>query len=361
MNFSKRDLFLNSLRRCETHYLPWDIKFSSPVRDKIRQIIGAETLESYFQLTTRDLYFRPWFAPDAFVAYGITSDLLVNEDGWEIGQWGVGQEGHQGDHFVHLKPPLSGLSCAEELASYPFPDLTNPSCHQHLADAVRELHEKGLAAIGYMEWSIFEIAWYMRGMENLLIDFTENPKFANYLLDRITAIRSEQSALFAHKGVDLIKLGDDVGTQKGMLMSPQTWREWLKPRLAAVITAAKRTRDDVLVMYHSDGDVTEIVPDLIEVGVDVLNPIQPECMDIAKLKREYGLHLSFWGGLGTQTTMPFGTSDEVRRAVLWLARTMGQDGGFLLAPTHLIEPEVPWENIVAAFETVMEYNRGIMR
>jgi uroporphyrinogen decarboxylase len=132
------------------------------------------------------------------------------------------------------------------------------------------------------------------------------------------------------------------------------WRTWLKPRLARTITAARAVRPDVLVFYHSDGDVTAIIPDLIEIGVDILNPIQPECMDPVALKRAYGERLSFWGTIGTQSTFPFGSPEDVRREVRARIATVGVGGGLFLAPTHVIEPEVPFDNIVAFVEAVRE-------
>jgi uroporphyrinogen decarboxylase len=137
-----------------------------------------------------------------------------------------------------------------------------------------------------------------------------------------------------------------------MLMSVKMWRTWLKPRLARTIAAARAIRPDVLVFYHSDGDVTAIIPDLLEIGVDILNPIQPECMDPVALKRAYGERLSFWGTIGTQSTFPFGSPEDVRREVRARISTVGVGGGLFLAPTHVIEPEVPFDNIVAFVEAV---------
>jgi uroporphyrinogen decarboxylase len=126
--------------------------------------------------------------------------------------------------------------------------------------------------------------------------------------------------------------------------------------MAEVIRAAKEVNPDILIAYHSDGNVTKAIPELIEVGVEILNPIQPECVNVNEVKRLYGDRLSFWGRLGTQTTLPFGTADDVRKNCRELIETVGRGGGFLLAPTHTIEPEVPWDNIRAFLDTVNEHN-----
>ncbi len=154
--------------------------------------------------------------------------------------------------------------------------------------------------------------------------------------------------------MDLLKIGDDMGTQISMFMSPAMYRRWFKPRHAAVIRAAREIRPGLPVCYHSDGKCWDIIPDLIEIGVTVLNPVQPECLDLAQVKKHFGDRLVFWGGIGTQTTMPFAKPDELYRTV---QRTIGILGptGYFPCPTHVLEPEVSWENILAFLRAVEEY------
>jgi uroporphyrinogen decarboxylase len=133
-------------------------------------------------------------------------------------------------------------------------------------------------------------------------------------------------------------------------MRLDTWREFLKPRLTATVQAVKRVNPASFVFYHSDGNVESLIPDLIEIGIDILNPIQPECMDPATLKRRFGDRLSFWGTVSVQRTMPFGSPDDVRHEVRTRIRDVGRGGGLILAPAHVLSPEVPWENILAFFE-----------
>jgi len=156
----------------------------------------------------------------------------------------------------------------------------------------------------------------------------------------------------------VLRLGDDIGMQSGMIMSADTWRHWLKPRLAQIIRAAKEVKPDIHIFYHSDGDCRAVIRDLIEIGVTVLNPVQPECMDPAEIKAAFGDQLAFWGTIGTQTTMPFGTPEQVRATVRERIMTVGKGGGLLIAPTHILEPEVPWDNIIAFVEAVNEYGNA---
>jgi uroporphyrinogen decarboxylase len=260
-------------------------------------------------------------------------------------------------HFTGIVSPLRGATSLEELVSYPLPDYGDPSCWEHLTAEVVGLHERGLAAHGLMGQTIFETAWLIRSMEELLPDMLGNPDWAAVLLDRIAEIRRIQSAKFAEADVDIIRTGDDVASQRGMLMDPETWREWLKPRLASIIDSAREVKPDVLIWYHSDGDCRAIIPDLIEIGVDILNPVQPECMDPAEVKKLYGDRLSFSGTIGTQTTMPFGTPEEVRSEIKKRIHTVGRGGGLLIAPTHVLEPDVPWENVLAFVDGVRSFGR----
>jgi uroporphyrinogen decarboxylase len=149
--------------------------------------------------------------------------------------------------------------------------------------------------------------------------------------------------------------GDDVSTQLDMMISPALWREMLKPRLLRVIQTAKSVNPETLVFYHGDGNLQTIIPDLIEIGVDILNPVQPECMDPVKIKERYGERLSFWGTIGTQTTLPFGTAADIEKITRTMIETVGAGGGLLLAPTHVIEPDVPWENIEALVAAIKKY------
>jgi len=201
------------------------------------------------------------------------------------------------------------------------------------------------------------VAWQMRGMEELLLDFQLNPDLAAYLLDRITEVRRRQARFFAQQDVDILVLGDDVSMQTGMIMSPTTWQQWFKGRMRLIIEEARAIKPDLPVFYHSDGNPEAIIPDLIEIGVTILNPVQPECIDPIVVKQKYGDRLALWGTIGTQTTMPFGTPDDVRQEVKERIETVGHNGGLVLGPTHSLEPDVPWENIVALYEAIEEYGR----
>jgi uroporphyrinogen-III decarboxylase len=155
-------------------------------------------------------------------------------------------------------------------------------------------------------------------------------------------------------GADMIWIGDDVGTQSRMLISPRHWRRYLKPRMANFIAELKAINPEVKVAYHSDGFIYPIIPELIEIGLDVLNPVQPASMDPAQLKKDFGQKLCFWGSIDEQHTLPFGTPEDVRAEVITRLRTTGENGGLILGPTHHVQLDTPMENFWAMVDTVTQ-------
>ncbi len=282
--------------------------------------------------------FAPWLGPGAIGALAGGVD-----------EWGVWWKTGSCHHFADIESPLRGPLEIGRLKHYPLPDLDQPYRYAGLRERVGALHREGFAVAAYAG-SVFEQAWYIRGMEDLMVDMLAAPEIAHYLFDRAAAFQRHAAAQFARAGVDIVITGDDVAGQQGLLIGLPTWREYLKPRLAETVRAVKVADPAARVFYHSDGDVTALVPELIEVGIDILNPIQPECMDPAAIKRRYGDRLAFWGTVSVQRTMPLGTPDDVRAEVRSRVRDVGCGGGFILAPAHVLGPETPWENIVAFFE-----------
>ena len=162
-------------------------------------------------------------------------------------------------------------------------------------------------------------------------------------------------------GVDMIWLGDDIGQQSGLLMSPRHWRRFLKPRMAELIAQIKSINPAVRVAYHTDGCVYKLIPELIEIGIDVLNPVQPAAMDCARLKREWGRELCFWGSMDEQHTLPFGTPDDVRAEVRDRVSVLGAGGGLILGPTHHVQLDTPLENFWAMVEATTGAVRPVSR
>jgi uroporphyrinogen decarboxylase len=278
--------------------------------------------------------------------------------GARIGEWGIAFVPGSEHHFEAMVHPLAGEITIQDIENYPWPDVTAGYRREVARTRIQAVHELGYASVGWPPLkggTLFETAWGIRGFEELLTDMLEYPERAQCLLDHVAELSFANYVFLAECGVDIVMLGDDVGMQDRMMISPRMWRTWFKPRYDELIARVKAANPDVLIFYHSDGVINPIIPELIEIGVEILNPIQPECMDPVALKRQFGDRLAFWGTIGTQTTMPFGTPAEIRRTVKSRIEMVGQGGGLLLAPTHKIEPDVPWENVLAFFEAVEEF------
>lgn len=349
---SPRERVVTAMRREQPDRVPKTAGFTPTIQEKFEKATGQSSAAEYFGFENRGIGFKATPELPDFSAW--------YPDGWPEGtsfsEYGTGRAPGDFYHFTSRLYPLERAISLRELEEFPWPDYTPAYRHEHLEEDCKRLHDLGYFVSGSVG-HIWENAWQTTRMEKLMLDMTLNPEFAGYIFDRITGDRAFQAQRVAEAGADSIHCGDDVGMQDRLMMSPEMWREWLKPRWRKVIKAAKDANPDILAFYHSDGDVRPVIEELIEIGFDILNPVQPECMDPAALKREYGDRLAFWGTIGTQTTMPFGTPEEVRATVKERVETVGVGGGLLIAPTHVLEPEVPWENIVALFEAVDEYGR----
>jgi uroporphyrinogen decarboxylase len=270
--------------------------------------------------------------------------------------WGVAHEpgSASAKHMTHMRHPLQRFQTLEEFQAYPWPEFEK-SDWSYLKDEVNALQRRGLAAHVWMECTVWETAWYLRGMEELMADMMSEEESAGFLLDKITDLACFRVRKFAEAGADIIALGDDIGMQNSIMMSKSFYAEWIKPRLRKIIRSAKDTKPDVLIQYHSCGYIVDLIPELIEAGIDILNPVQPESMDVMQVFREFGADISFNGSLGTQTLMPYGTSQDVRDTVKRNLDFFGERGGLFCSPTHMLEPEVPWENIEAYLDACRTY------
>jgi uroporphyrinogen-III decarboxylase len=237
------------------------------------------------------------------------------------------------------------------IASYKSPDPNRPALYDDIAWAIRTFKDE-YWIVGATVTTIFESAWGLRGYERLLQDFALDPDLAEQVLDFPYRYHLEAAKNLVKMGVDMIWLGDDVGAQNAMLMSPKMWRRFLKPRMANFIAQLRSINPQVKIAYHSDGQIYPIIPDLIEIGLDILNPIQPRSMDPARLKKEYGKQLSFWGSIDEQFTLPFGSPADVRDEVILRLKTLGKGGGLIIGPTHLIQLDTPMDNFWAMVNSI---------
>ncbi len=342
-----RENLLSLLRRTGYEKAPVDMDMCPSLEKDFREETGTTLpLEDYFDFPVRSVKDGKIKSTNTSIAKSYFKDDLHPKTYFDM--WGVAHEpgSEKAMHMTRMHHPLKNMTSLDELQSYPFPDFINAD-YSHQKNEVINIQTKGYAAGAQMACTIWETAWYMRSMEALMGDMMDEDPMAEWLLDEITNRSVLRAEAFAKAGVDCLFLGDDIGMQHSIMMSRELYNTYLQPRLKRVIQAAKAIKPDLIVLYHSCGYVTPFIPDLLDAGIDVLNPVQPECMDFGELHAEFGNVLSFHGTLGTQTTMPFGTPNEVKEVVEKNLKIAGNKGGLWVAPTHILEPEVPFANVKA--------------
>lgn len=330
MAITRRERLLTALAHQQPDVTPWQIDLTSEAHEATARFLGD---------------------PD-FVAK-IGNHLAHVGDGWfeDLGQhrwrdnfgvvWNRSIDRDIGNVETLLLPEPD-----MRLYRFPTPDTERNGrrIEQMLAES------EGVFSAGGIGFSMFERAWTLRGMENLLMDMVLAPAFVDELLDGILEYNLVALDHMLQYPVDCIRFGDDWGQQHGLIMGPRLWRRFIKPRVAAMYERVKLAGK--FVMQHSCGDIAEVFPDLIDMGLDVFNTFQPEVMDVDRIKREYGRHLSFYGGISTQQVLPRIAPEDVRAHVMDMIARIGKDGGYMVAPTHAIPRDVPPETIVAFIEAV---------
>ncbi len=292
-------------------------------------------------------------------------DMLLTSVGWVNSYSHAGTEytDEWGVHWIaapYTTPfgegfymEIDGHPLAEDGAveSYVPPDPERPELYEEAERVIREFGEDYWIT-GVAVCTIWETAWALRGLGRMLMDLVENPDLAERILDIPYQYHTVTALRLAEMGVDMIWTGDDMGEQNRMMISPRLWRKYFKPRMAELFRRIKEVNPEIKIAYHSDGNIEPIIPDLIDIGLDVLNPVQPRSMDPAKLKRLYGDRLCFWGGIDEQYTLPFGAPAEVRAEVEERIRTLGAGGGYIAGPTHHVQLDTPMENFWAMVRAI---------
>ncbi|MHB0875852.1 MAG: uroporphyrinogen decarboxylase family protein [Anaerolineae bacterium] len=334
---TRRERIMTAIGHREPDRVPWHIGLTTPAADNLAAAVGVAAGELDEWMGNHLAYIEA-LAPDA---------------------WQEVKPGHWRDEFGvvwnrTVDPDIGVIEdyqlAERSLGGYRFPDPAAPARWEGLeAGLARRGDRYPVCAIGF---SLFERAWTLRGMVNLLMDMVEAPEFVDELLDAICDYNVAVVERAVAYDIDAVYFGDDWGQQRGLIMGPRLWRRFILPRVQRMYGAVKQHGKRVFI--HSCGDVDELFPDLIEAGLDVFNPFQPEVMDVVEVKARFGDRLSFLGGMSIQKIMPFGTPDDVRAEARRLMRTIGAGGGYILAPSHAIPRDVPVENILALIETARE-------
>ncbi len=286
--------------------------------------------------------------------YPETNPIRKRDDGTFVNEWGmifrdIGLYNEFADYT------LKNVSSAKEISQYPFPDPFAPGRYNEAIKTIQKYGED-YAVVGNLECAIFETAWYLVGLEKLMVDMMMEAEYLEPLLDRITEVNTEIGKKLIELGADIIWAGDDFGTQQGMVMDPASFRKYFKPRMKYMFDEFRKVRSDIKIAWHTCGSVVPIIPDFIEIGLDILNPLQPLArdMDPAKLTSMFGRDLIFFGGIDIQNLLPFSTPEKIKSEVKRIAGIYGRKTGYMVGPAHHIQDDTPPENTIAMFEAVKE-------
>lgn len=323
---TKRDVVIDALEFRRPAYVPWSIDLTIECAERLRNHLGVQDLSNF--LTPHFLTVGPGIHDFETVGEHLVRDHYGTTWNREI------------DKDIGI--PIDGPLKEPTLKGYTFPDPDDPKWYAGLRQRLAGANGRFTRfSIGF---SLYERAWCMRGTEDLLMDMIERPEFVDELLD---AICEHNMVLIRHAidlGIDCVHFGDDYGSQRGLITGLNLWRRFIKPRLARMYKAAGDAGK--YVSQHSCGCVQELFDDLVEMGLNMFNPFQPEVMDVFEVKRRYQGRLAFHGGMSIQKTLPFGTVAEVRDLAGRLIEA-GRAGGYVFAPSHAVPNDVPPENLVA--------------
>ena len=326
---TKREVVRCAIEGRRPPYVPWSFSFTVEATEKLQAHYGVTDLEDTLQ--NHIVY----LGSDIGVFTDLGDDVCRDVFGVE---WDRSVDKDIGNVRNCMLPTPS-------LKGYEFPDPLDPVFYRTIPERIARFGDRlRVFPIGF---SLYERAWTLRGMTNLMMDFIEHPKFVHELFDAIVQHNLAQVREALKYDIDAVHFGDDWGQQHGLLMGPRIWREFIAPALKRMYRPIREAGKFVLI--HSCGDVDELFDDLIELGLDCFNPFQPEVMDVEALMKKYRGRLAFHGGLSTQRTLPYGAPADVR-AETWRLLGLGRDGGYMLAPAHAVEGDVPLENMLAFIE-----------
>jgi uroporphyrinogen decarboxylase len=329
-----RQAVLDALCFRRPSHVPWHVRLTADSASRLRRHLGTEDLDGFlanhiFDVRCKLRSFDVIDATHVRDQYGVNWDRSIDKDIGTPCDWPI--------------------RAPDDLERYRFPDAGDDRFYDGLAEQLAA--HQGLFTRYSLAMCLFERAWALRGMEDLLVDMLERPAFVEGLLDGIV----EHHLIVVHKalalGVDGIHFGDDYGMQTGLILGLPHWRRFIKPRLARLFAPVRAAGK--FISFHSCGKVQGLFDDLVELGVNFFNPFQPEVMDVFEELRRYRGKLAFHGGMSIQQTLPFGTVAEVREQTRRLLDA-GREGGYIFAPSHDVPSDVPPENLVAMMEIVRE-------
>ncbi|TKJ47566.1 hypothetical protein CEE34_03265 [Candidatus Aerophobetes bacterium Ae_b3a] len=356
---NSKERVLTAVAHSQPDRIPVDYWAVPELTETLLEKFGLVNEEQLLEKLKIDIrYVKPDYTSSDFEEQPDGSLHKRLSDGTFIDIWGVKRKKitwGRGSYLEVINSPLGGANSVKEIENHSWPDVGAFNYESILKQC---LNYKDFAIICTGDRlttraSIFKLAMYLRGMDKFFMDLALNPGLVEALVAKLLEFHLEHNRRIfeaAAKNVDIFMLGDDFGSENGLLISLAMFRKFFKPALQDLINLAKKF--NLKTMLHTCGGVRELIPDLIEIGLDILNPIQTRAkgMDPKKLKKEFGKDICFHGSIDIQKTLPFGTPDEIKRTVNSHIKTLGEGGGFILAPSHNLQMDIPIDNIIAIYE-----------
>ncbi len=312
--------------------------FTKPILERFKKETGAEDPAEYFDYDFRTFSLTSRYGGNLTELQERTNKPDITFDEWGIGHWAGGMEGT----YEQIIPPLANAEKVSDIEALPFPIIDSSPA----LSPIQDYHKRGYTVFGYAG-SVYEWSWFLRGMDTFMMDLLIMPDIAEAILDKIAQHTTRLALASAGAGIDVLCFYDDAGMQTGMQISPELWRKFIKPRWTGILSAVRSKFPDAKFFLHSCGKINAIIPDMIDVGFHILHPLQPECMDFDCIQREFGKDVVLCASMSVQNILPFGTRDDVRKEVRRLKASCNGIKRGIICPSNIIQPETPWENIVA--------------
>lgn len=332
----KREAVWEAIRHVEGERVPYNIELTGDELERVCTYTGIDR-KDFFDWAGNHIEKLAYNGGGRYIREGFFRD----EFGVVWNRTGTDKDIGVVDEIIMKAPSIKG---------YPFPE---PDLKKVERDTEKLLKNgRDTFKLGKIGMTYFERAWSLRGMENLLMDFYLEPSFVEALLEAILDYNMKVIDVAVEYDIDGFYFGDDYGQQTGLLMSPETWRRFIKPGLARMFERIKGAGK--VTALHSCGYIEAILGDLIDIGLDIYQTLQPEVYDIEKIKREYGMDLTFWGGISTQQLLPYAKPHDLKKAVRDIIDKLSVGGGYIASPTHQVPADVPPENILALVELLRD-------
>lgn len=334
---SKQKVY-DALNFKETSIVPRFVWYSNKTKEILEKIYNLNGVELDIYMGNDIL--QTWLSINGEMEREVDDNTVF------IDEWGITWK-RSGLYNMVIKHPLKNAEY-KDIDEYTLPNPLDPKRYENLEYLIKKYGNEYFIGAD-ISGTIFEPAYHLMNMENLLISIAYEDKKVDLLFDKIAEFSLTVAKEAIKRGADWIWLGDDLGTQAGMIMSPDKWRLYLKPRMERIISEIRKVKSDMVIAYHSCGSIVDIIPDLIEIGINVLNPIQPKAlnMDIYEIKRKYGKDITLMGNIDTQNLMKDATPEGVKKETRKLIDALSVKGGYIFAASHTIQPDVPVENILA--------------